>query len=82
MAVAKLNRTRLDRIEANARLGGLALLECNDKTTGEPVDVLCVARRTEDGGAVFTPVAILPRGDIEDLVVPPESGEESEGANG
>ena len=63
-------------------LGDVALMECEEISSGEKVAVICAAVRTPDGGAEFTPFARFFNGNPYEMLRPPssESNKESQHA--
>ena len=57
MALATGHRGNLRTIVRAARNDDLAVLECQDRVTREPVPVLVAVHRDDDGQYVFTPLA-------------------------
>lgn len=54
--------------------GHVALMECTDKVTGQPIDVICAMQETKEGMIEAVPFALMPRtGSLYDLVTPPSS---------
>lgn len=51
------HRTNFKTMMRAADDGNLALMECNDAKTGEPVFTVCMVGRAGNGDYVFTPVA-------------------------
>ena len=59
MTLATGHRDNLDTIMRAARAHDLAVLECQDRATHEPVPVLVAIHLDNDGQYVFTPLARL-----------------------
>ena len=51
--------------------GDVALVECQEVSSGEIVAVICAAVRTPDGGAEFTPFARFFNGNPYEMLKPP-----------
>ena len=62
------NFTTLKRAFAQ---GNVALMECQEVSTGETVAVICAAVKTPDGGAEFTPFARFFNGNPYEMLRPP-----------
>jgi hypothetical protein len=48
----------------------LALMQCTEVKTGNPVDVICAVNRLPDGGAEFVPLARMFDGNPYDELLP------------
>lgn len=74
MALAKGHQMNLTTIIRAAKAADLAVLECQDRVTREPVPVLVAVHRDDDGQYVFTPLAKLFAGNpYEELIGPREA---------
>lgn len=51
--------------------GDLALMECTDNKTGEPVAVICCVQREENGDFLMVPIARMFNGNPYGGLVPP-----------
>lgn len=71
MAIPKGHRANFDTMKRAAGNGDLALMECTDAATGEPVFVVCMTQREDDGAVSFVPVARMFDGNPYDEVLPP-----------
>jgi hypothetical protein len=72
MAINDARRTNFNTLLTAARNGDLALLECTDKQTGEPVYVLCAVQADPDGMYSMVPLAKQFMDNPYDEVDPPE----------
>jgi hypothetical protein len=73
MALAKGHRKNLDTIIHAADARDLAVLECRDRHTREPVPVLAAVHQDDEGQFVFTPLARMFTGNpYEELLGPGE----------
>lgn len=66
------NRQNFNTLVTAARNGDLALMECTDKKTGNPVYVLCAVNADPDGLYSMTPLAKLFDGNPYGEVEPPQ----------
>lgn len=71
MAIPKGAKANFATLQRAIRDGNCALMECKDKKTGETVDVVCAAVRTSNGGAEFTPLAVMVRENPYERFEPP-----------
>lgn len=69
MAIAKGHKANFKTLQLACKNGDLALMECTDITTGEPVITICVVN-LDYGEYVFTPVAKMFDGNPYDEVNP------------
>jgi len=72
MAINDVIKTNFQTLLTAARNGDLALLECTDKATGNPVYVICAVNAGPDGLYSMTPLAKMFDGNPYDEVGPPE----------
>lgn len=75
MAISKgyqANFQTLQRAEAN---GDLALLECKDAKSGQPVIAVVAVQREANGMFRFVPLAKMFDGNPYEELLPPEGGE-------
>ena len=75
MALAKGHRNNLDTIIRAARARDLAVLECQDRLTHEPVPVLVAVHRDDEGQYIFTPLARMFTGNPYEELLGPEEEE-------
>jgi hypothetical protein len=66
MALKKGDRNNFDTLLTAARNGHLALLECQDKATGEYRAVICAVHHCK-----ITPIGHLTTGNPFDIYIPP-----------
>jgi len=71
MALLKGHRMQFETLQAAFRNGDVALMECQDKTTGKYVAVIVAVNRV-DGEFEFVPFAKLFDGDPYEEVNPPD----------
>jgi len=75
MALAKGHRKNLDTILRAADARDLAVLECRDRTTHEPVPVLVAVHQDATGQYIITPLARMFTGNpYAELLGPDEEG--------
>lgn len=72
MAIPKGAKANFETLKTAIRNGDCALMECVDKKTGETVDVICAARRFQDGSVEFIPFASMIRDNPYDRFDPPK----------
>lgn len=71
MAIAEGYKANLETIKRAADNKDLALMECTDAKTGEPVVVLCAVWRNDEGGFNMVPLAKLFDGNPYEELIPP-----------
>lgn len=73
MAIKKGYKDNFTTLQDAARNGDLALLECNDATSGKPVMAICAVNRCKGGDVQFVPLAKLFDGNPYEELIPPHS---------
>ena len=68
--IAKGYKTNFDTLCRAIRHGDVALMECNDAKTGQPVVVVC-AVQTEGGSFEMIPIAKMFDGNPYEELIPP-----------
>lgn len=72
MALASGDMANFGTLQRASSHGDLALLECQDKATGEYRAVVVVVQRGTDGSVEFLPVAKMFSGNPYEEILPPE----------
>lgn len=71
MAIPSSIGANFDTMKTACRAGDLSLMECVDKD-GNPVYIVCMMNRYDDGDIEFVPVAKMFTGNPYEEVFPPE----------
>lgn len=71
MAIPKGHKTNFETLQRASDNGDLALMECTDRETGEPVYVVCAVYRDEQGFYNTVPMARMFDGNPYEQLRPP-----------
>ena len=71
MAVPVGHRKNLETLCRAAERGDICVMECTDRNTRQPVNVICAVNRGRDGSCEMVPIAKLFDGSPYDELDPP-----------
>lgn len=71
MSLSDGHKTNFDTLVRAIKNGDVALLECTDRATKEPVMVICAVNRIDEDNIEFAPFAKMFSGDPFEEVLPP-----------